>query len=220
MLIIFDLDGTLLNTIDDLGEACNHALCAFGFPMHAIEEYPRLVGNGVNKLILRALPEAYRDEELVLRLREVFIPYYNTHNRVHTRPYEGIPELLRSLREAGHQLAVASNKYHEATSAIVEHYFPGLFDVVLGEREGVERKPNPQIVYDICEALDIHVTDHQILYIGDSLVDIETARNASLPVIACSWGFVQQESLMAAQPDFLAQRPADILSIISTKIVH
>ena len=141
MLVIFDLDGTLINTIDDLGQACNYALSACGFPTHKIEDYPRLVGNGINRLIERALPEEHRNEETVLRLREYFVPYYDEHNCDLTRPYDGIPELLKALKAAGHTLAVASNKYQAATEKIVEHFFPGIFDVVLGERVGTPRKP-------------------------------------------------------------------------------
>ena len=149
MTIIFDLDGTLLNTINDLGYACNHALEACGFPTHPIEEYPRLVGNGVNKLIERALPEGEKTEETVLRVREFFVPYYDAHNCDYTHPYDGIPELLATLLSQGHHLAVASNKYQAATEKIVAHFFPGIFDIVLGERTGIPRKPDPQIVYDI-----------------------------------------------------------------------
>ena len=135
MTIIFDLDGTLLNTIDDLGYACNHALNLCGFPTHPIEEYPRMVGNGINNLIRRALPEAERTEETILRVRAFFVPYYDAHNCDCTRPYDGFPELLNTLKAQGHLLAVASNKYQAATEKIVSHFFPGIFDVVLGERE-------------------------------------------------------------------------------------
>ena len=153
MLLIFDLDGTLINTIDDLGQACNHALSACGFPTHKIEDYPRLVGNGINKLIERALPEEHRNEATMLRLREHFVPFYDQHNCDLTRPYDGIPELLQTLKAAGHTLTVASNKYQAATEKIVAHYFPNTFDVVLGERVGVPRKPDPQIVWDILASL-------------------------------------------------------------------
>ena len=157
-LIIFDLDGTLINTISDLGQACNHALAACGFPTHKIEDYPRLVGNGVNKLIERALPAEHRNETTVLRLREHFVPYYDEHNCDYTHPYDGIEQLLKTLKEQGHFLAVASNKYQAATEKIVAQLFPGIFDVVLGERVGVERKPNPQIVYDILSTLNIQLS--------------------------------------------------------------
>ena len=133
MIIIFDLDGTLINTISDLGQACNHALAACGYPTHKIEDYPRLVGNGINKLIERALPKEHQKEETVLQVREYFVPYYDEHNCDLTRPYDGITELLQTLKTEGHLLAVASNKYQAATEKIVAQLFPNIFDVVLGE---------------------------------------------------------------------------------------
>ena len=194
MTIIFDLDGTLLNTIDDLGYACNYALERTGYATHPIADYPRMVGNGINNLIRRALPESERTEENILRVRAHFVPYYNEHNCDYTRPYEGIPELLATLKSQGHQLAVASNKYQAATEKIVNHFFPCTFDVILGEREGIERKPNPQIVIDIVKSLNRSVVNS--LYIGDSLVDRDTAANANIPFAACSWGFVSRDALI------------------------
>ena len=217
MLIIFDLDGTLINTIDDLGQACNHALSACGFPTHPIADYPRLVGNGINRLIERALPEEHRNEATVLRLREHFVPYYDAHNCDLTRPYKGIPELLQALKAQGHRLAVASNKYQAATEKIVAQLFPGIFDVVLGEREGVKRKPDPQIVYDIVEAMrreGDEAIDKGILYVGDSLVDAETAKAAGATLVLCTWGFCTEEQLKTAQPNYMIQHPSELLNII------
>ena len=211
MLIIFDLDGTLINTIDDLGQACNHALSACGYPTHKIEDYPRLVGNGINKLIERALPEEYRNEATVLRLREYFVPYYDAHNCDLTRPYDGIPELLKALKAAGHTLAVASNKYQAATEKIVAQLFPYTFDVVLGERDGVARKPDPQIVYDIWSDKS---DKSETLYIGDSLVDAETAQAAGVKLVLCTWGFCTEEQLATANPNYMVHHPAEILPII------
>ena len=215
MIIIFDLDGTLLNTIDDLGYACNHALKQAGFAMHKIANYPQMVGNGINNLIRRALPESARTEENVLRVREFFVPYYNAHNCDFTRPYKGIPEVLAALKAQGHLLAVASNKYQVATEKIVEHFFPGLFDVVLGEREGIERKPNPQIVYDILSSLNSLTSNpltSNLLYIGDSLVDWETATNAHVPFVACSWGFVPRETLVGKGLKHIVDTPEEIMN--------
>lgn len=215
MLLIFDLDGTLINTIDDLGQACNHALSACGFPTHKIEDYPRLVGNGINKLIERALPEEHRNEATVLRLREYFVPFYDQHNCDLTRPYDGIPELLQTLKAAGHTLAVASNKYQAATEKIVAHYFPNTFDVVLGEREGIPRKPDPQIVWDIIHRLSPLASNlSPIYYIGDSLVDAATAKAANLPFVACTWGFCTEEQLAQAQPNYMIHHPSEIEQII------
>lgn len=208
MTIIFDLDGTLLNTIYDLGYACNYALEQTGYPTHRIEDYPRMVGNGINNLIRRALPEAERTEENILRVRAHFVPYYNVHNCDYTRPYKGISEALKALKAQGHQLAVASNKYQAATEKIVEHFFPGVFDVILGEREGIERKPDPQIVYDILGRLRLTET----LYIGDSLVDRDTAKNANVPFVACSWGFVRREALVEAGVTRIVDSPEEILN--------
>lgn len=226
MLLIFDLDGTLINTIDDLGQACNHALSACGFPTHKIEDYPRLVGNGINKLIERALPEEHRNEATVLRLREYFVPFYDQHNCDLTRPYDGIPELLQTLKTAGHTLAVASNKYQAATEKIVAHFFPNTFDVVLGERAGIPRKPDPQVVWDICSALSNKTDGSELcgvvqhgsalscLYVGDSLVDAATAKAANLPFVACTWGFCTKEQLQTAQPDYLLNFPNELTKII------
>lgn len=214
MTFIFDLDGTLLNTIDDLGYACNHALAQTGFPVHPIEDYPRMVGNGINNLIRRSLPESERTEETVLRVRTHFVPYYNAHNSDYTRPYEGIPEVLASLKAHDVRLAVASNKYQAATETIVEHFFPGMFDVILGERDGIARKPDPQIVYDILERIQSteHRAQTELLYVGDSLVDFETARNAHVPFVACSWGFVPRAQLLAAAVPAIIDHPREILS--------
>lgn len=217
MLLIFDLDGTLINTIDDLGQACNHALSACGFPTHKIEDYPRLVGNGINKLIERALPEEHRNEATVLRLREYFVPFYDQHNCDLTRPYDGIPELLQTLKAAGHTLAVASNKYQAATEKIVAHFFPNTFDVVLGERAGIPRKPDPQIVWDILASLPSTINHKpSTLYVGDSLVDAATARVADLPFVACTWGFCTKEQLQTAQPNYMVNHPSEILALLST----
>ncbi len=225
MLLIFDLDGTLINTIDDLGQACNHALSACGFPTHKIEDYPRLVGNGINKLIERALPEEHRNEATVLRLREYFVPFYDQHNCDLTRPYDGIPELLKALKQKGDEamrrkgerlfLAVASNKYQAATEKIVAHFFPNTFDIVLGEREGVPRKPDPQIVWDIIHRLSPLASNlSPIYYIGDSLVDAATAKAANLPFVACTWGFCTEEQLAQAQPNYMIHHPSEIGQII------
>jgi phosphoglycolate phosphatase len=237
MVLIFDLDGTLLNTIDDLGYACNHALQLAGYPVHPIKAYPAMVGNGISNLIRRALPEAVRTEETILLVREFFVPYYDEHNCDFTRPYSGIPELLATLKAQGHLLAVASNKYQAATEKIVNHFFPGIFDVIFGEREGVNRKPDPQIVCDILNTLNPpygeadrsnvgrkelstlndsqpSTLNAQLIYIGDSLVDRDTARNAGLPFVACSWGFVPRETLVAEGVEHIIDQPVDLLNYV------
>ncbi len=219
MTIIFDLDGTLLNTIDDLGYACNYALEQTGYPTYPIEAYPAKVGNGINNLIRRALPETERTEDNILRVRAHFVPYYNDHNCDYTHPYEGIPSLLATLKAQGHQLTVASNKYQAATEKIVNHFFPGIFDVILGEREGIPRKPNPQIVFDILDRLRLKEKrpalperiKTELLYLGDSLVDKSTAESANVPFVACSWGFVPRAQLIEAGVGRIIDKPQDLL---------
>ncbi len=214
-IIIFDLDGTLLNTIADLGEACNNALRKHGFAEHEAEEYPHLVGNGVNKLIERALPEGHKDMSTVLRLRETFVEYYDLHNCDQTKPYDGIHELLNRLKSDGYKLAVASNKYQSAAQKIVEHYFgTEMFDVIFGERDNCPRKPNPQVVEDIKHKLGF-TTQTRLYYVGDSDVDMQTAHNAGAPAIGCTWGFCSRQQLLAANPDFLIDHPQELIPIIT-----
>ena len=210
-LCIFDLDGTLLNTISDLGNACNFALRVCGLPIHHISEYPHLVGNGVRKLIYRALPDDRRTDSCIDNMMQHFIPYYNEHNCVLTTPYDGIPELLQQLKKQGINLAVASNKYQQATDKIVNHFFPDIFDIACGENPPRPRKPDPQIVKNIQRSFP---GCERTLYIGDSAVDILTARNAGIPVIACTWGFSTREEIENTHPDFIVEQPAEILRLI------
>ena len=219
--VIFDLDGTLVNTITDLGYACNYALHSAGYPTHPIDSYPAMVGNGINKLIFRALPEPDRTEDNVLRLRELFVPYYNEHNCDYSRPYEGMEQVLTTLKAQGYRLAVASNKYQQATEKIVNHYFSGLFDVVLGERTNIPRKPDPQIVFDILASLNDKTANESYLehrplvhYFGDSLVDRDTAYNAGVPFIACAWGFVPYDQLLSAGIPDIISSPREILDCL------
>ena len=213
MLIIFDLDGTLINTIDDLGQACNHALSACGFPTHEIADYPRLVGNGINKLIERALPEEHRNEATVLRLREHFVPYYDAHNCDLTHPYDGVAELLQTLKAAGHTLAVASNKYQAATVKLVKQYFPNInFVEILGQREGINVKPDPTIVFDILKKAN--VSREETLYVGDSGVDMQTAINAGVDAVGVTWGFRPRAELENFQPMGLIDKAEELLEFI------
>lgn len=212
-LAIFDLDGTLLNTIADLATATNQALDACGFSTHPIEAYPFFVGNGINKLFERALPAEARTEENVLRIRAHFLPYYDEHNADLSRPYPGIPQLLENLQAAGIQVAVASNKYHRATEKLIRHYFPTIrFAAILGQREGVPIKPHPQIVEDILAL--VPVSKEEVIYIGDSGVDMQTAHNAGVESIGVTWGFRPREELLQNSPTHLADTAEEIENII------
>lgn len=186
-LVIFDLDGTLLNTIADLAHSTNYALNKLGYPTHEIEKYNFMVGNGIDKLFERALPEGEKSKENVLRVRKEFVPYYDIHNADDSRPYPGIPELLSYLQDAGIQITVASNKYQAATQKLIDHYFPEIhFTAVFGQREGIKVKPDPTVVFDILEVAK--VTKEEVLYVGDSGVDMQTAANAGVTVCWSNMG--------------------------------
>ncbi len=210
-LIIFDLDGTLLNTIADLAHCTNYALQQLGYPTHPIEAYPMMVGNGINKLFERALPEGAKSEENVLRMRGEFLPYYDVHNADYTMPYPGIPELLHTLQNQGKLLAVASNKHHAATQKLIAQYFPTIqFAAVFGQREGIAVKPHPAIVHDILKATG--TTTVETLYVGDSGVDMQTALNAQVTACGVTWGFRQRAELESFNPAFIVDAPEEILA--------
>lgn len=212
-LAIFDLDGTLLNTIADLANSTNHALATLGYPTHAPEAYPLMVGNGINKLFERALPEGEKTEENVLRVRQAFVPHYDAHNADDSRPYPGIPELLETLQAKGIKLAVASNKYQAATEKLIAHYFPSIhFVAIFGQREGVKVKPDPVIVYDILKMVDIK--KEEVLYIGDSGVDMQTAINAGVASCGVTWGFRPRTELEQFHPDYIVERAEEVLKFI------
>jgi phosphoglycolate phosphatase len=212
--VLFDMDGTVLDTLDDLTDAVNRSLAEFSLPTVDACVVRRNLGSGAAFLIAHCVPSDC-SEELCERVLAFYKPWYDAHCRIHTRPYDGIPELLQALKSQGHILAVASNKYQAATEKIVAHFFPGIFDVVLGERENVPRKPDPQIVYDILRSGVTTSDIKTILYIGDSLVDAETAKAAEIPFVACTWGFCTMEQLSAAQPDHMVHHPLDILSLLA-----
>ena len=210
---IFDLDGTLLNTIEDLGNAVNYALNQMGFPTHVITAYPNMVGNGVRKLIERALPAGEAYPQIVDRMLVHFKKHYDEHCCDTTLPYPGIPELLKKLSDNGVHLAVTSNKYQSAVKRIIEHFFPEAnWKAVLGNVAGVPRKPDPSIVF---EALNMCPTPKaDTLYIGDSGVDMETARRACVESVGVTWGFRPISELKAAYADHIVSNPDDILTII------
>ncbi len=213
--IIFDLDGTLLNTIDDLANATNHALKEHGYPQHGLWVYPTMVGNGVTKLIERAMPEESRSEANINAVLTSFKTYYSEHCCDLTKPYPGIPELLGQLTGKGVNLAVTSNKYQEAVSRIIKHFFPtDNFRAILGNTEGMPRKPDPSIVF---KALSEWPTPkNEVLYVGDSGVDMETARRACVESVGVSWGFRTIHELKEALADHIISTPAQILDLLDT----
>ena len=183
---IFDLDGTLLDTLGDLAASCNHALKVNGMPERTIDEVRRFVGNGVAKLIERAVPSDTSDERREAVLQS-FRSYYLEHSEDTTKPYEGIMEMLQALRQKGCRVAVVSNKFMEATQALCRHYFGNLVEVAIGENEHIRKKPAADAVLEALHQLG--AGPEGAVYVGDSDVDILTARNASLPCISVLWGF-------------------------------
>ena len=216
-LVIFDLDGTLLDTVADLANATNMALEQCGYPTHSVETFYKFVGNGINKLFARALPAEQSTEENVLRVRSLFVPYYNEHNADCSRPYPGVVELLHTLQEGGVLVAVASNKYHEATLKLVRHFFPDVnFAAIYGQREDVPIKPAPDIVYDILR--DTGVSTEQTLYVGDSGVDMQTASNAGVESVGVTWGFRSEDELREYGATHLVHEANAILAFVNESI--
>lgn len=212
-LIIFDLDGTLLDTLQDLGDSCNAILQQNGYPAHPLVAYKKFVGNGVQKLIERALPEEARTAETITTLLAAFKTYYEQKPVSHTKPYTGIIPLLQKLKSLGYLISVASNKYHEAVIPLMQQYFPDIqFDLVLGHRAGHPAKPDPAIVLDSLQALGVN--KQNCFYVGDSSVDMDTANNASVTAIGVTWGFRDEDELKEHGAQYIIHRPQELLDII------
>ncbi|MCK9159227.1 MAG: HAD family hydrolase [Bacteroidaceae bacterium] len=211
-LVIFDLDGTLLNTIADLGGSTNYALKKLGYPTYPISEYKFKVGNGINKLFERALPDGEKTEENVLRIRKEFIPHYDIHNADATYSYPGMQKLLHTLQEHEIKIAVASNKYQAATEKLVPHFFPEIhFTAIFGQRNGINTKPDPVIVNDILkQAGEVR---ESTLYIGDSGVDMQTAKNAGVTACGVTWGFRPRTEIESYHPQYIIDHPEEIMQI-------
>ena len=210
-LAIFDLDGTILDTLEDLYTSLNHALSSAGLPGRSMEETRQFVGNGIRRLIERAVPGG-SDAALVDSVHAAFTAHYKLHCADHTRPYDGITALLQALRAEGMRTAVVSNKADYAVQALCTQYFPGLFDAVAGEREGIRRKPAPDAVLAVLDALD--TPRERAVYIGDSDVDVLTANAAGLDGIAVLWGFRDEQCLRQAGAVRFADTPQALLAAL------
>ena len=212
--ILFDLDGTLLNTIDDLADAANWVCAQNGWPQHTVAEYKYMVGNGIPKLVERFSPAEARTPDRLAETLAQFTARYDAHKEDKTAPYPGIPELLKELKAAGIQTAVFSNKADALCGKIIEHYFgPGAFSAVRGSRPGVPTKPDPTGLWDLMRQLNADPAT--TLFVGDSDVDILPGHNAGLPAMGAVWGFRGAGELTAAGAEALAFRPGDILDYIN-----
>lgn len=211
--VIFDLDGTLLNTLGDLRAATNHALEVRGLPPHSMEEIRQFIGNGIRLLICRAMPEGTPEAEIDAALDD-FKAYYAAHIHDRTVPYDGIPQLLTALRKRGIKVAVLSNKIDSASQQLIDYFFPGKTDVVFGEHVGVPRKPDPTSCRMVMQQLGVQ--PEQVLYVGDSGTDMQTAKNAGLYAVGVTWGFRSKEVLLKYGADVLVHRPEQILQILDS----
>lgn len=214
-LVIFDLDGTLINSVADLGQATNHALAVHGYPLHGLNEYNYFVGNGVTKLIERALPPDRRSEDEIAAVKSDFLEYYMQHKADLTRPYPGIPELLHELQDRQVKMAVASNKFIAGTRALVKGFFPEIeFCAILGQREGVPIKPDPYIANEAMQLAGVDRGD--CLYVGDTATDMQTASNAGLESVGVSWGFRPVSELKDAGAAHIIDKPAKLLCLVDS----
>lgn len=212
-LAIFDLDGTLLDTIGDLAVACDYMLALRGLAGHSVEEYRTMVGNGIMRLVERALPEALRTKEYVAEARRDFLEYYFDHIDIYTRPYDGVHEVLRTLQAAGWRLAVASNKFDAGTKRLVAKFFPDIhFTSIYGNREGFPLKPDKALL-DIIIA-ECNSSPERCYMVGDSGVDMECACNAGTHSVGCSWGFRSREELLESGAEKVADTPLECLQIL------
>ena len=209
--VLFDLDGTLLDTLEDILAAANYTLREMGYPERTLTEMRRFVGNGAEMQVRRAFG-AGADEALIQRALIRYKAYYAAHCREKTRPYDGVPELLAELKRRGYRLAVVSNKPDEAVRPLAAQYFDGLMEAAMGETAQRRRKPAPDMVNDAIAALGADRS--RAVYVGDSEVDIETARNAGIPCISVCWGFRDREQLMEAGAAEIAATAPELLALL------
>ena len=205
---VFDLDGTLLETLKDLAASTNYALRTHNMPEHSIEDVRMFVGNGVKKLMERAIPNGI-ENPLFEDVYATFRQHYLEHNLDTTKPYEGIPELLAELKARGKKLAIVSNKFYAATQELARHFFPDTIEVAIGERENIKKKPAPDTVIEALRQLG--ASRETAVYIGDSDVDIMTAKNCDMPCVSVLWGFRDKKFLTEHGATFFVEKPSQLL---------
>ena len=211
-LIIFDMDGTIVNTLEDLKNSLNYVLQQAGYQTRTLEEVRTFVGNGIRKTIERALPSDI-EEEKIDELFSLFMDYYAIHNTDNTKPYNGVIDLLKELKHLGYKTAVVSNKQDSAVKSLCKKFFTGLFDVEIGEKENIAKKPDPDEVNEVLKILNIDRT--KSIYIGDSEVDIQTAQNSKMKSIIVDWGFRDRKFLYEHGAEVIVSNPSEILDIIN-----
>lgn len=212
--VIFDLDGTLLYTLEDLKNSVNFALSKNGFKERSIDEVRDFVGNGIEILMRKSVPQNISENEFQLCFSD-FKSHYKIHSEDNTKEYDGITDMLKVLKHNGFLLAVVSNKADFAVQTLCNKYFKGLLDVAVGEREGIKRKPCPDSVNEVVKLLNVE--KNNCFYVGDSDVDVKTAHNAEIKCIACSWGFREKTVLEAEKPEYIIDSVNEILEIVGVK---
>ena len=212
-LIVFDLDGTLINSLEDLADSANHILTQHGFPIHPVDAYRYFVGDGMRKLIERILPPEERNEKQIERCKAEFIAYYTIHMEDKTVVYPGMIELLKELKDRGLKIAVATNKVHIAVAPLMAKYFPGIpFDSMIGQREGIPVKPHPHIMYDLLT--ETGCQQSEALHVGDTATDMQLAHSAGVTPVGVLWGYRPLEELQEAGAKFIISRPEELLGLL------
>ena len=212
-LIVFDLDGTLINSLEDLADSANHVLAEHSFPTHAVDAYRYFVGDGVRKLIERILPAEERKDWRIEQCRKEFVDYYKIHMEDKTSVYEGIADLLKTLKARGLKIAVATNKVNIAVAPLMAKYFPEIrFDSMIGQREGIPVKPAPQIMFDILKETGCQPSE--TLHVGDTATDMQLAHNAGVTPVGVLWGYRPLEELQEAGAKFIIEKPEELLGLL------
>ena len=209
--VIFDIDGTVMNTLEDLTVSVNYVMEKFGFPVHSSSEYRLYFGNGIRHALELAVPEG-TPEEVIDEMLPVFKEHYEVHCLDKTGPYKGILELMQSLKERGYKMAIVSNKIDSAVKELNERFFSKYVQVAIGEKDGIRRKPAPDTVIQALKELGS--TQEDAVYVGDSEVDFHTAQNSELPCISVLWGFRDKDILIDIGATVFADKPSDVLEIL------
>ena len=212
-LVVFDLDGTLINSLEDLADSANWMLLQHGYPMHPVDAYRYFVGDGMRKLIERILPLEERNDVRIEQCKAEFVAYYTIHMEDKTVVYPGMIELLKELKDRGLKIAVATNKVHIAVAPLMAKYFPGIrFDSMIGQREGIPVKPHPQIMYDILKETDCQPSE--TLHVGDTATDMQLAHSAAVTPVGVLWGYRPLEELQEAGAKFIIEKPEELLGLV------
>ena len=210
--VLFDLDGTLADSLIDLADGVNHAISQFGFPTHDVEAFKYFVGDGIPKMIERALPESNRNTDTVNKIKDIFLPYYAIHYADNTYAYSGMPELVNTLKARGFIVAVVTNKEQNMANEVVTSLYGDVFDLIFGKRDGIPAKPDPTAALMAME--ELNVTPEECIFIGDSSMDVATAVNSGAVPVGELWGFRKEDELLANGAKYIISRPQELLDII------